>query len=172
MQRQSVSSGTIRVGGNCIREQNHGGWERGERGQALRPSPSTLTPKTQRPLPPSPAAQWARRPSRLVGFGLSPPAFALASPAVTACFVVKCACAHWCVFLRYRQLRSVPGSWSQYVGSNQSVLEEINPEHSLEGPMWKLKLQNFGHLMQRVDSLEKTLMQKRLGARREGDGRG
>ena len=42
--------------------------------------------------------------------------------------------------------------------SNQSVLKEINPEYSLEGLMLKLKLQNFGHLMQRADSLEKTPM--------------
>ena len=42
--------------------------------------------------------------------------------------------------------------------SNQSILKEIRPEYSLEGLMLKLKLQNFGHLMQRVNSLEKTLM--------------
>ena len=42
--------------------------------------------------------------------------------------------------------------------SNQSVLKEINPEYSLEGLMLKLKLQYFGHLMGRIDSLEKTLM--------------
>ena len=42
--------------------------------------------------------------------------------------------------------------------SNQSVLKEINPEYSLEGLMLKLKLQHFGHLMRRADSLEKTLM--------------
>ena len=42
--------------------------------------------------------------------------------------------------------------------SNQSILKEINPEYSLEGLMLKLKLRYFGHLMQRVDSLEKTLM--------------
>ena len=42
--------------------------------------------------------------------------------------------------------------------SNQSILKEINPEYSLEGMMMKLKLQHFGHLMQRADSLEKTLM--------------
>ena len=41
---------------------------------------------------------------------------------------------------------------------NQSILKEINPEYSLEGLMLKLKLQYFGHLMQRADSLEKTLM--------------
>jgi len=42
--------------------------------------------------------------------------------------------------------------------SNQSILKEINPEYSLEGPILKLKLQYFGHLMQRADSMEKTLM--------------
>ena len=53
--------------------------------------------------------------------------------------------------------------------SNQSVLKEINPEHSLEGPMLKLKLQYFGHLMQRTNSLEKTLMLGKIkGRRRRG----
>ena len=46
--------------------------------------------------------------------------------------------------------------------SNQSILEEINPEYSWEGLMLKLKLQYFGHLIQRTDSLEKTLMLERL----------
>ena len=53
--------------------------------------------------------------------------------------------------------------------SNQSILKEINPEHSLEGLMLKLKLQYFGHQMQRADSLEKTLMLgKTEGRRRRG----
>ena len=53
--------------------------------------------------------------------------------------------------------------------SNQSVLKEINPEYSLEGLMLQLKLQYFGHLMQRADSLEKTLkLQKIEGKRRRG----
>ena len=53
--------------------------------------------------------------------------------------------------------------------SNQSILKEINPEYSLEGLMLKLKLQYFGHLMQRTDSLEKTLMLKNIeGRRRRG----
>ena len=56
--------------------------------------------------------------------------------------------------------------------SNQSILKEINPEYSLKGLMIKLKLQYFGHLMQRTDSLEKTLMLKRLKAGGEGDDRG
>ena len=50
--------------------------------------------------------------------------------------------------------------------SNQSILEEISPEYSLEGLMLKLKLQYFGLLMQRVDSLEKTLMLGEIGVRR------
>ena len=50
--------------------------------------------------------------------------------------------------------------------SNQSILKEISPGISLEGKMLKLKLQYFGHLMQRVDSLEKTLMLKGIGGRR------
>ena len=50
--------------------------------------------------------------------------------------------------------------------SNQSILKEINPGISLEGVMLKLKLQYFGHLMRRVDSLEKTLMLGRIGGRR------
>ena len=52
--------------------------------------------------------------------------------------------------------------------SNQSVLKEISPGCSLEGLMLKLKLQYFGHLMQRVDSLEKTLMLGGIGGRRRG----
>ena len=51
--------------------------------------------------------------------------------------------------------------------SNQSILEEISPEYSLEGLMLKLKLQNFGHLVRRTDSLEKTLM---LGKTEGGKG--
>ena len=50
--------------------------------------------------------------------------------------------------------------------SNQSILKEISLEYSLEGLMLKLKLQYFGHLMQRVDSLEKTLMLGRIEGRR------
>ena len=50
--------------------------------------------------------------------------------------------------------------------SNQSILKEINPEYSLEGLMLKLKLQYFGHLMRRVASLEKTLMQGGVEGRR------
>ena len=57
----------------------------------------------------------------------------------------------WCC----RRLLRVPWTARR---SNQSILEEINPEYSLEGLMLKLKLQYFGHLMRRADSLEKTLM--------------
>ena len=57
----------------------------------------------------------------------------------------------WC----WRRLLKV--SWTAR-GSNQSILKEISPEYSLEGLTLKLKLQYFGHLMQRTDSLEKTLM--------------
>ena len=53
--------------------------------------------------------------------------------------------------------------------SNQSILKEINPEYSLEGLMLNLKLQYFGYLMRRTDSLEKTLMLGRIeGSRRRG----
>ena len=56
--------------------------------------------------------------------------------------------------------------------SNQSILKEISPEYSLEGLMLKLKLQYFGHLMQRTDSLEKTLMLGKIeGGRRKGQQR-
>ena len=58
---------------------------------------------------------------------------------------------------------SVP--WTARI-SNQSILKEISPECSLEGLMLKLKLQYFGHLMRRVDSLEKTLMLGGIGGRR------
>ena len=56
--------------------------------------------------------------------------------------------------------------------SNQSILKEISPEHSLEGLMLKLKLQYFGHLIQRIDSFEKTLMLGKIeGKRRRGQQR-
>ena len=51
--------------------------------------------------------------------------------------------------------------------SNQSILKEINPEYSLERLILRLKLQYFGHLMQRVDSLEKTLMLGKIEGRRK-----
>ena len=56
--------------------------------------------------------------------------------------------------------------------SNQSILKEISPENSLEGLMLKLKLQYFGHLMGRTDSLEKSLMLGKIEGRSRGDDRG
>ena len=67
--------------------------------------------------------------------------------------------------------RLLRGPWTAR-RSNQSILKEIGPGCSLEGMMLKLKLQYFGHLMQRVDSLEKTLMLEGLGAGGAGDDRG
>ena len=56
--------------------------------------------------------------------------------------------------------------------SNQSILKEISPEYSLEGPMLNTKLQCFGHLMQKTDSLERTLMLRKIeGKRRRGQQR-
>ena len=69
----------------------------------------------------------------------------------------------------WRRLLRVPWAARR---SNQSILKEINPGISLEGLMLKLKLQYFGHLMRRVDSLEKTLMLGGIGAGRGGDNRG
>ena len=69
----------------------------------------------------------------------------------------------WC----WRRLLSVPWTARR---SNQSILKEINPGISLEGMMLKLKLQYFGHLMQRVDSSEKTLMLGGIGGRRQEKG--
>ena len=59
-----------------------------------------------------------------------------------------------------------PSFYLSTIRSNQSILKEISPGCSLEGLMLKLKLQYFGHLMQRVDSLEKTLMLGGMGSRR------
>ena len=64
-----------------------------------------------------------------------------------------------------RRLLRVPSTARR---SNKSILKEINPEYSLRGLMLKLKLQLFGHLMQRVDSLEKTLMLGKIEGRRRG----
>ena len=71
----------------------------------------------------------------------------------------------WC----WRRLLRVPWTARR---SNQSILKEISPGISLEGIMLKLKLQYFGHIMWRVDSLEKTLMLGGIGAGGEGDDRG
>ena len=67
----------------------------------------------------------------------------------------------WC----WRRLLRVPWTARR---SNQSILKEISPEYSLEGLMLKLKLQYFGHLMQRADSFEKTLMLGMIEGRRRG----
>ena len=68
----------------------------------------------------------------------------------------------WCL----RRLLRVPWTARR---SNQSILKEINPEYSLQGLVLKLKLQYLGHLMQRADSLEKTLMLRKIeGKRRRG----
>ena len=61
-------------------------------------------------------------------------------------------------------------TWAEK-GSNQYILKEVNPEYSLEGQMLKLKLQSFGHLMQRTDSLEKTLMLGKTEGRRRREQR-
>ena len=67
----------------------------------------------------------------------------------------------WC----WRRLLRVPWTARR---SNQSILKEVSPEYSLEGLMLKLKLQYFGHLMRRADSLEKTLMLGKIDGRRRG----
>ena len=89
--------------------------------------------------------------------------------------VVMCGCENWTVkkarrqkidafeLWCWRRLLRVPWTVRR---SNQSLLKEISPGCSLEGLMLKLKLQYFGHLMRRVDSLEKTLMLGRIGGRR------
>ena len=71
----------------------------------------------------------------------------------------------WC----WRRLLRLPWTGRR---CNQSILKEISPGCSLEGLMLKLKIQYFGHLMRRVDSLEKTLMLRGLGTGGEGDNRG
>ena len=71
----------------------------------------------------------------------------------------------WC----WRRLLRVPWTARRSKRSNQSILKEISPKYSLEGLMLKLKLQYFGHLMQRTDSLEKTLMMGKIeGGKRRG----
>jgi len=71
----------------------------------------------------------------------------------------------WC----WRRLLRVPWTARRF---NQSILKEISPGCSLEGLILKLKLQYFGYLMQKVDSLEKTLIVGGIGAGRQGDDRG
>ena len=91
--------------------------------------------------------------------------------------VVMCGCESWTVkkaerrrinafeLWCWRRLLRVP--WTAR-SSNQSILKEISPGCSLEGLMLKLKRQYFGHLMQKIDSLEKTLMLGKIGGGREG----
>ena len=95
--------------------------------------------------------------------------------------VVMCGCESWTVkkaerwridafeLWCWRRFLRIP--WTER-RSNQSILKEINPEYSLEGLMWKLKLQYFGPLLWRTDSLEKTLMLVKMKAGGEGDDRG
>ena len=71
----------------------------------------------------------------------------------------------WC----WRRLLRVPWTARRF---NQSILKETSPEYSLEGLMLKLKLQYFGHMMQRTDLFEKTLMLGKIESRGEGDNRG
>ena len=70
----------------------------------------------------------------------------------------------WC----WRRLLKFPWTIKR---SNQPILKKINPEYSLEGLMLKLKLQYFGHLRQRINSLEKTLMLGKIEGRRRGQQR-
>ena len=95
--------------------------------------------------------------------------------------VVMCGCESWTVkkaehqridafeLWCWRRLLRVPWTTRR---SNQCILKEINPGISLEGMMLKLKLQSFGHLMGKVDSLEKTLMLGGIGVGGEWDDRG
>ena len=69
---------------------------------------------------------------------------------------------------RWRRLLRIP--WTER-RSNQSLLKEISPEYSLEGLMLKLKLQYFGHLIRKADSLEKTLMLQKIEGRKEEKGK-
>ena len=94
--------------------------------------------------------------------------------------VVMCGCERWTV--KKAERRRIDAfelwSWRRLLRvlwtarrSNQSILKEISPDYSLEGLMLKLKLQNFGHLMQRASSLEKTLMLGKIEGRRRGQQR-
>ena len=98
-----------------------------------------------------------------------------------AFLLVMCGCEHWTIKKAecrridafevwcWRRLLRVP--WTARK-SNPSILKEISPEYILEGLMLKLKLQYFGHLMQRADSLENTLMMGKLKAKGEEGSRG
>ena len=91
--------------------------------------------------------------------------------------VVMCRCESWAIKAKHRRTDTFKlWCWRRILRvpwtarrSNQSILEEINPEYSFEGLMLKLKLQYFGHLMQRADSFEKTLILGKIeGRRRRG----
>ena len=75
----------------------------------------------------------------------------------------RCHCLINCFWTDWKRLFRVPWTARR---SNQSILKEISPEYSLEGLMLKLKLQNFGHLIWKTDSLEKTLMLRKIEGRR------
>ena len=81
--------------------------------------------------------------------------------------IKKAACCRIDAFKLWCWRRLLRVSWTAR-RSNQSILKEINPEYSLKGLMLKLKLQSFGHLMRRADSLEKTLMLGKSEGRRRG----
>ena len=94
--------------------------------------------------------------------------------------VVMCGCESWTINKAEHQRIDAFELWCWRrllrdpctARSNQSILKKISPEYSLEGLMLKLKLQYFGHLMQRTDSLEKTLMLEKIkGRRRRGQQR-
>ena len=75
---------------------------------------------------------------------------------------------NWCFWAVVLE-KTLESPLDSSLGSNQSILKEISPAYSLEGLMWKLKLQSFGHLMQRTDLFEKTLMLGKIeGGRRRG----
>ena len=78
-----------------------------------------------------------------------------------------CALKNWC-FQVMVQEKTLESPWTAR-SSNQSVLKEVNPESSLEGLMLQLKLQYFGHLMRRADSLERSWCWERLKAKGEGN---
>ena len=93
--------------------------------------------------------------------------------------VVMCGCESWSIKkAEYRRIDALElWCWRRFLRvpcsarrSNQPILKEISPDYSLEGLMLKLKLQYFGHLMRRADSLENTLMLVKAGG--EGDNRG
>jgi len=91
--------------------------------------------------------------------------------------LIMCGCESWTIKkAEYRRIDAFElWCWRRVLrvtwiarGSNQSILKEISPEYSLEGLMLKLKLQSFSHLMQRPDSLEKTLILGKIEVRRRG----